>query len=415
MVIVHSLFVEAIVMRKTASFVFLLMASYAVGGIQSQWRGMNRDGIYPDKNLLDVWPAEGPKLLWSAEDIGQGFSSVSVTQDAVFITGSIEGEGHVFAFDKNGKQLWKAAYGPDFDGDYPGSRTTPTVVDGKLYVVSGKGHAVCLDVQSGKKIWSVDLVKACGAEIPQWGFAESPLIDGDRMICTPGGARTTVIALNRNTGEEIWKSESVSETAAYCSPLLVEHGQARLVVTMTARSIVGVNASTGELLWKYPHITDWDVNANTPIYKDGTIYCTSGYGTGSVQLRLSQDGNKVTEVWRNPELDSQHEAAVLVDGFIYGTGMNSRGWKCLDWKTGQTQNAAREITKANVIWADGKFYSYSERGYLSLIKADEKGVKVVSTFRITMGSDQHWAHPVIADGRLYVRHGNTLMVYQIAK
>lgn len=404
-------------MKKTfCAFCLLLVLVYsAQSAVLSQWRGPQRNGHYPETGLLMSWPAQGPKLLWKAADLGKGYSSVAVVDGKVFVTGMMEDQGQVLAFDASGKQLWKTVYGPEWDGDFPGSRCTPTVVDGKLYVESAKGKVVCLDAAKGAILWSVDLVKTFGAEVIQWGMVENLLVDGDHVICTPGGPKTCVAALDRNTGKTVWQSESANDKAGYCSPILVQHGKRRLVVTMTAKNIVAVDADNGKLVWKHPHTTEWDVQPNTPLYQDGCIFAVSGYGTGGVKLELSADGASVKELWRNKIMDCQIGAYVFVDGYLYGAGQYKNKWHCVDWQTGETKYSSNLLARGAVISAEGLLYCYTERGELALVKPDPGTFQVLSSVRITEGTDQHWAHPVIADKKLYVRHGNVLLVYNIAR
>ena len=288
-------------MKKIFALFLLLWiglgCSLAVGQVDAQWRGPNRDGVYPGENLLNAWPEGGPELLWSVEGLGQGYSSAAVTVDRVYLTGMTGGEGFLFAFDRNGRLIWKTSYGPEWNGSRPGSRTTPTVAGGKIYLMSARGRAVCVD-QDGKMIWSVDLMTAFGARNLQWGMTESLLVDGDRVFCTPGGRNVSIVALNRHSGKTIWKIETDGETSGYCSPCLVRHGRRRLLLTMTGRSVVGVDADTGEFLWRQSHVTDYDVNANTPLYHDGFIYTVSGYGTGGQMFGLAEDGARVAPATR---------------------------------------------------------------------------------------------------------------------
>lgn len=392
---------------------FCFPLSIAYGQVDSQWRGPNRDGVFPNESLLKAWPEEGPVLIWTVDGLGDGYSSAAVTADRVYVTGMTGGEGFLHAFDKDGKPVWKASYGPEWNGSRPGARTTPTVVGDKIYLMSAKGQAVCID-KDGKKVWSVDLMARFGARNLQWGMTESPLVDGDRVFCTPGGRRVMMAALDRHSGETVWTIKGTGETSGYCSPCLIRHGGKRLILTMTGASIVGVDPDTGELLWRHSHVTDYSVNANTPLYHDGHIYAVSGYGTGGQMFALSEDGKSVKRVWSQAKLDSQMGAAVLVDGYIYGSGHKNRGWHCLDWKTGKVMYSARKIgNKGAIIFSDGMMYCYSERGDVALVKPDHQEFMVVSSFRIKKGSGEHWAHPVIHDGRLYIRHGDALMVYQI--
>lgn len=405
-------------MKKIIVTFLLLIAVnvlFVFGQVDSQWRGHNRDGIYPGESLLKKWPDAGPKLLWSVHGLGDGYSSAAVTSDRVYITGETGGKGTLFAFNLSGKLLWKSPYGPEWGESHPGARTTPTVVGNRIYLMSAKGQAVCFDT-NGKIIWSVDLIKDFKARNLNWGMTESLLVDGNRVFCTPGGRNVMMVALDRHTGKVIWKIKGNGETSGYCSPVIVKHGNRRLILTMTAKSVVGVDADTGEYLWRASHVTDYDVNANTPLYNNGFIFTNSGYGTGGQMFKLSDDGKSVKLIWSQEELDSQFGAVALVDGYIYGSGHSNRGWHCLDWKTGKVQFTERAIgNKGNIIFSDGMLYCYSERGDMALVKPNPAKFEVVSSFKIEKGSGPHWAHPVIKSGRLYVRHGDALMVYNVSR
>jgi len=379
----------------------------------SQWRGLNRDGNYHEQNLLKAWPENGPELLWTASYLGKGFSSAAVTSRGIFTTGMIDGKGFVFAFDKQGSLSWKTEYGKEWDRSHEGTRTTPTVIDDLLYIEGTSGDVVCLNATSGKIVWETNLMDEYDAPQLKWGLTESLLIDGDRLICTPGGSKMTIIALDRFSGKLLWSSKGDGNSAGYCSPVLIEHGGRRLIVTMTGKSIIGVDAENGDFLWSHEHTTSYDVNPNTPYYQDGKIYCVSGYGTGGVQLELSADGKKVKEIWRNKSLDSQMEAFVVVDGYIYGTSHKKPAWHCLDWKTGKETYSSPGLGKGNVIYADGLIYFYGENGKVGLVKPNPKSFELLSSFSVTQGSNPHWAHTVISDGVLYVRHGEVLMAYKI--
>jgi outer membrane protein assembly factor BamB len=391
-----------------------MTGSSAFGQGDSQWRGPNRDGIYLEKNLLKAWPEEGPAEIWSVEGLGDGYSSAAVTADRVYVTGMTKGEGFLYAFDLDGKPVWKASYGSEWNGSRPGARTTPTVVGNRIYLMSATGNAVCMSTD-GKKIWSVDLKAQFGARNLQWGITESPLVDGERVFFTPGGPNVTIVALDRHSGKTIWKIKANGETSGYSSPCLVKHNNRRLILAMTGKALVGIDADTGALLWRQSHITDYDVNANTPIYQNGFVYVFSGYGTGGQMFQISGDGTSIKRVWSQAKMDSQMGAAVLVDGFLYGSGHNSRGWHCMDWKTGKVQYAARQLgSKGAIVYAEGMLYCYSEGGHVGIVKPNPQEFEVISSFRVRKGSGEHWAHPVIRDGRLYVRHGDALMVYHIS-
>jgi len=397
------------------SIIFLVNVSAVSAQIDSQWRGVNRDGKYAGEKLLKKWPVSGPKTLWTVNGLGEGFSSAAVTSSRVYVTGMIEGKGYIFAFDLKGRKIWKSSYGSEWDEGHPGARTTPTVVGDKIYLMSADGIVVCLGTD-GKVKWNVNLIQKFSARNLHWGMTESLLVDGDRVFCTPGGSDVMMVALNRHTGKVIWKIKGNGEISGYCSPCIVKHGMRRLLLTMTGKSVVGIDADSGKYLWRNAHITDHDVNANTPLYLEGYIYTVSGYGTGGQMFKLSPDGDKINLVWAKSDLDSQMGAAILVEGKIYGSGHKNRGWFCIDGKTGNVLFRARELgNKGNIIFSDGMLYCYSEKGDIALVKPNSQRFEVVSSFKIKKGSGPHWAHPVIKNGRLYIRHGEVLLVYSITR
>jgi len=399
-----------------SSLLIIFFVTNLIGQVDSEWRGPDRDGIYSGEKLLKKWPAEGPKVLWSFENLGEGYSSAAVTKDRVYATGMTDAKGYLYAFDLKGKLLWKNEYGREWAESYPGARTTPTVVGDRIYLMSAFAEVICLDT-NGKNIWSVDLIAKYDARNLRWGFTESLLVDGDRVFCTPGAANAMFMALNRHTGELIWKTKGNGEKSAYCSPRIVKHGSKRIILTMTAESVVGIDAASGEFLWEAEHETKYDINPNTPLYKDGYVCTTSGYGTTGTQMfKLSADGKKINRVWINEAPDVHFGGLVLIDGYLYGSGHREKGWHCLDWKTGKVQYTSNEIgRKGNIIYADGMIYCYSEKGHVAVVKPGPKKFDVVSSFKLEKGSGEDWAHSVIKDGRLYVRHGNVLMVYAISR
>ena len=406
-------------------FFFLIALLAVFSGItittaQSQWRGPNRDGIYPATNLLKEWPADGPKMLWSFEGLGIGQGSVAVDNERVFITGipdTLTSEGFLFAFDTKGKLLWKKNYGKDWTGIFPGARSTPTVVDDLVYVENGNGSVHCLNAQNGESVWSVDFFKDFQSDSVQFGFSESLLIDGDKIYCTPGGKVNNVVALNRFTGKKVWSSKAYGEKATYCSPILINHNGQRLLVTLTATSIIGLDADNGEMYWRIHQFQDNNIHANTPVYFDGKILVSSVSkkdSSGLVMLQLSPDGKKADIAWRNKEFVNLMGGFILKDGYVYGSAHLQPKWFCIDTKSGQTKYIAKEFGGGPVIFADGHFYCYSEKdGEIALVEGNPSQFRIISKFKVPLGSAQHWAHPVIAKGNLYIRHNNALMVYNI--
>ncbi len=381
-----------------------------------QWRGPFRNGIYPEKGLKKSWPENGPGLLWSFEGLGEGYGGVGIGTDRIFVLGMTNSMGILYAFDFNGRLIWKRNYGPEWDGSYSGARSTPVVNGDLLYFKSGQGTVFCYNCKTGEKVWSVDLLKRFDAGNITWGMAESLLIEGNILYCTPGGKKHNLAALNRFTGETIWTSPGNREPAAYCSPLYVRHNNTSLIVTMTTGSIVGVDAGTGEVYWHVPQYQYNDIHANTPAYANGMIFCSSEYNqtnSGLVALKLSEDGKKVTIMWRNENFRNVMGGIIYRNGFLYGSIYQRSTWCCIDPYTGRIVHSFRGFGDGVIILADELFYCYSERGEMALMHADEKSFRLISKFRIPLGSGPHWSHPVIYKGRLYIRHENALMVYDI--
>lgn len=404
---------------KISIFLLAISLSIVTGEILSQWRGPTRDGIYPAKNLLKEWPADGPRMIWSYEGLGKGHGTVAVAHDKIYVAGMPDSIGILYAFDMTGNLLWKKAYGLEWTGDYPGSRSTATIVDNYLYFESGRGVVFCLDATTGTEIWSVDLLKTFNAKNIQWGMAESILIDGEKVICTPGGPEHNVVALNRFTGETIWTTKGWGEPAAYCSPILFNHYGRRLIVTMTAGSIIGIDADKGKTLWRIQQDQGNKIHANTPVYFEGKVLCAGSSSRsehhGLVLLDLSKDGSQARVLWRNMQYTNLMGGILKKDNFIYGAKYRRNEWYCINLNNGEIQYINKVFDGGAIVEADNLFYCYSEKGELALVDANSKNFKVISKFEVPLGTDQHWAHPVIKDGRMYIRHGNALMVYDIAE
>lgn len=411
-------------MQNLTSFAFIVLvfalACTTPNHPNSQWRGINRDGIYHDKNLLKSWPEEGPKLLWTSEEIGIGYSSPVVSGNQLFINGEIDSIAHLFAFDLNGKLKWKVKNGREFFGEgysanFPGARSTPTIYDSKVYISSGLGRIACLEAASGKEIWATDMVNDLGGKINMFGYSESLLVDEKYVYCYPGGAESNIVALDRLTGKPVWKSKALGDGVSFCSPILIQLPERKLLVTLSREYLLGLDAQTGELLWSHKEdsVKYEGEHCNTPIYDNGFIYCISGdeKGNGAYKIALSADGKSIKEVWRNNRVLNAIGGFVKIGDHIFATS-NDNKLKCIDSQTGAVLDSIKGL-RGSIIYADNHLYCYSDNGNVNLIKHTGSKMEVVSKFKITKGAKEHFAHPVIADGVLYLRHGNVLMAYAV--
>ncbi len=404
-------------MKLISVFVILFSCLSIIANSQeaTKWRGSNSSGIYSVDKLLPQWPSDGPQIIWSYDNLGQGFTSPVFANNKIYINGMVSGQAVLFVLDQNGKELQQFKYGKEFDASYPGVRSTPTIVGDLAYLLTGHGKLTCLELKTGKVVWAKEYTTQFDGTNITWGYTDAILIDGDKLFCTPGGKKNNVMALNRMTGETIWSSPGLGELSAYCTPILVKLPARQLLVTHTANHVLGIDATTGKLLWNFEHPNQWAVHPNTPIYSDGGLFVFSGYGQGGEKLKLSADGSSVTKEWDIKSFDSRMGGAVLIDGYIYGSGDSGRSWQCIDWKTGAQKYASTEVAKGVAIAANNKLIGYSEKGELFIADANPSGLKIISKTKVTLGAEQHWAHPVINKGVLYIHHGNSLIAYKISE
>jgi outer membrane protein assembly factor BamB len=406
-------------------FLFFLLCIVSLSSVAqeiAQWRGPFRNGVYPEKNLLKEWPADGPTLLWSFEGLGAGQGSPVIANDKVYVTGipdTIVGTGKLFVFDLQGKLLWTKEYGSDFTSLFAGARSTPTVAGDRIYIESGNGVLYCLDSGNGNEIWKVDFFKDLQADSVQFGFSESPLVVGDRVYFTPGGKTNNMVCFNRFTGEKIWASKGSEEQATYSSPILFNHNGQKIIVNLTASTIMGINADNGDLLWRFYQFQDNKIHANTPVYTDGTVLIGSTSrkdSSGLVMLQLSPDGKNAKVLWRNREVINFAGGYLFRDSCIYTPAYMQPKWFCIDRYTGKIRYTARDLGGGVLLYADGLLYAYTEKdGEMALMDANPEKYSIISRFKVPVGTMQHWAHPAISHGKLFIRHGDALMVYDISE
>jgi hypothetical protein len=388
-----------------------------------EWRGPGRTGIYDETGLLKKWPDGGPELLWETVGMGDGYSSATVTNDAVYVTGRKDSSDVLTALTLDGKKKWETIYGKAWMANHMGSRCTPTYYNGNLFLISGSGDIVCIG-SDGKIKWSKNHYKLYDSKPLMFGISESPVVIDNMVIVSPGGKKASMVALSIIDGKVIWEAETLNQEPQYVNPKLIEYAGKKMIITVMGTDIFAVNCKDGKILWKVNYA---EINAATgrvmknhaitPVYRDGYILIANGYNWVAVKLKLSADGNSVEKVWENRNFDPQLGGVVLLGDNLYGNNHMSKPvdtWVCVDWNSGKTLWTSKWFSKGSVISADGMLYLYEEKsGHVALVKPDPAKLDIVSEFQITKGEGPFWAHPVISKGKLYIRHGDVLMVYLI--
>lgn len=390
----------------------------------AQWRGPNRSGIFPETELLQEWPKQGPEMILKVGDLGKGFSTPVMDDGIIYLTGKEGEEDFLYAIDLEGTILYKTKYGRSWENSYPDTRSTPTIDGDKLYVISGMGEVVCLNKDDGEILWSVNAQEKYQGELHRWGVAESPLVIDDKVIYTNGGDKTSVIALNKMTGEEVWTTESVGGARTYVSPVMYENDSVRQIVASTSDYVIGINPEQGHIEWKYYFLREKaegvkqvTISPNSAIIKGDELFISKGYNAYGVLLKIAEDGKSVTEKWRTEVLDTHHGHYVNVGDYIYGSNWlnNSQGnWVCLKWDTGEVMYEEKWKTKGPIAYADNRLYCWEERtGNFALVNPTPEKFDIVSSFKVEDGSGPYWAHPYIKEGKLFLRHGEVLLVFNI--
>lgn len=379
----------------------------------AQWRGPNRDGIYPEKNLLTQWPDSGPKLLWKYDELGLGYASAIVTSNKVYTIGAIDSISYIFSFNTNGDLLWKKELGREWTKNWPGIRSTPVIYGDLGYVLNGLGIIFCFNANDGNIVWTKDIASdfKMGTD---GGYCENLIIDGEKLFFTTASHEANVVALNRKKGDLIWKTEGNNDSTSFCSPILIEVGGKKFFITQTNKSVLSYETETGKLAWKYA--LKGSPAPNTPLFRNGYLFAVDTWKSGGFMLKISDDGYNVKEVWRNPKLDPQQGDMVLLGDRMYSASERGKKYACYDWNTGK--EIYSDSTKAhiiNIISAENLLYCYEFMGKFNLIKPTDKGFENVGSFKINGGTKFHCSHPVIKDRKLYIRHDNSLFVYDIAK
>ncbi len=417
----------------SATLLFCWSSSQVAFGVDwPQWRGEDRANKSPETGINTDWANQPPQLLWHVEGMGEGYASVSVVDGHAFTTGDFEeGQGVVAVDTRDGSVVWQKTLtdGVPSHG-YEGSRCTPTVDGNRLYVVLSDGTVACLSTDQGDVIWRRHFVEDWqGRMMSGWGFSESPLVDGDRLICTPGAEDAMLVALDKHTGEEIWRSaipdlgENGRDGAAYSSVVISHAAGQKQYVQLVGRGVIGVRAEDGQFLWGYNRIANRVASIPTPLVRDNLVFCSTGYGTGAALLQLTGDGNDVSVeeeyFLRGATFQNHHGGMVLLEGHVYAGHAHNQGFPtCVELATGEIAWGGRLRGPGNgsaaVTCVDGHLIFRYQSGEVALIEATPTEYRLKGTFVPAHVESPSWAHPVVAGGRLYLREQNQLMCYDLS-
>lgn len=401
-----------------------------------QWRGPRRDGTSDEKGLLQQWPEGGPKLLWTAGGLGRGWSSPIVVGGSIYITGDVDNDLVVFALDLDGKERWRAANGRSWRGSYPGARASCTFDSGRLYHMNAHGRAACFDARNGQEVWAVDVLDRFGGRNITWAISENLLIDGSRIIVSPGGSKALMAALDKETGRTVWTAPPLEserafepgsgnplaqprrevEQPGYASPILFELHGMRHIVNASARHLYGVDAEDGRLLWTHPMPSRYEVLSITPVLAGDAVFMTAPDAGGGRLLRLRVEGRDVrTEQLWTCDMDTCHGGVILVGDRLWGSWYRQfNGWGAVDVRTGKTLFRSRELAMGSAVYADGRLYCLSQDGVMALVVPEADDLRLAGRFVFQQKHRRDvWAHPVVCDGRLYLRYHETLYCYDI--
>jgi outer membrane protein assembly factor BamB len=412
--------------RLFGILVLLAFSLSVVADDWPQWRGPKRNGISQETGLLKEWPKDGPKLLWKVTDIGAGYSTPSVVGDRLYLLAneSLENESVQAHGTKDGKRAWQTRLGkvgnPKQKPPYPAARSTPTVEGQFLYALGSDGDLACVEISDGKIRWQKNLRADFGGKPGEWAYSESPLIDGDAVICTPGGGDATLVALNKKSGEVIWKCAlPEADQAGFASPILAEAAGKRQIVQLLQKGLVGIDAANGKFLWRYAKpVSKYGANIPTPLFSDGYIYVGSaGTGGGAVKLVAKDGGVEAEQAYFEAKLPTAIGGAVKVGDFLYGT--TAQALLCVEFATGKVKWEERAIGAASICVAEDRLYLHGENGTVALVEASPDRYREKGRFTPTdqpkrrNQGEKSWVYPVVANGQLYIRNHDSLWCYDV--
>jgi outer membrane protein assembly factor BamB len=400
---------------------FIHVPSSSAGNIAStptwpEFHGSGRKNISPDKGLLKKWPQGGPPLLWKYSQCGKGYSGVSIAEGMIFTAGDFGRQEMVIALDMNGRLLWNKPNGNAWRGPSPGSRATPTYNDGSVYHMNPGGRLAAYQAKSGKLLWAVDLKSKFDARFGIWAFAENVIVDGDKVLCMPGGPKGRVVALDKRTGKTLWVNIEIEHYAAYCSGIVVNQGGLRQLINMTQRSVFGLNVETGKLVWSAPFVPMSPQNALRPVFHNGYVFIACGHSSGGTLLKIDPASRTASTVWHRRDLDDCHSGTILINDKLYGCScrVGGRIFYCVDFLTGETVKLDQTLGKVGITYADGMIYALNHQGTMYLLAVTPDGFEIVSRFEIKRKpANSYLAHPVVCGRRLYIRCDQDLYAYDV--
>jgi outer membrane protein assembly factor BamB len=382
-----------------------------------QWHGRNRDNISAEKGLLQEWPKEGPALAWKAQGLGSGYSSMSIAGGRIYTMGDAGGASHAIALElAGGRKLWSAKVGAaGGGGGVPGTRCTPTVDEELVFALNQFGDLVCVRARDGTEVWRKSMTKDFGGAVGGWGYSESPLVDGEKVVCTPGGRGGSIIALEKKSGAQVWRSKGLGDAASYASLIIAEIGGVRQYIVLTDAHVAGIAAADGAVLWQADRRGQTAV-CTTPVCKGNLVFVTSSYGVGCNCFRIAASGGRFNaeQVYANKEMENHHGGVILLGDHVYGCSENG-GLRCMELATGNvTWKTPGNGGGGSLTYADGRLIHRDELGGVELVVASPDGYKQVGRFNQPDRSEQStWAHPVVAGGKLYLRDQDVLLCYDV--
>lgn len=406
-------------MRKLfwiTALLFLVVSGWTVAADWPQWRGPQRNGRSAETGLLKAWPAGGPPRVWAISGLGEGFGSLALLGNRIFVQGTQGGQSALFCLNRaDGKILWSKPIGRSEAQDRGnGPRGTPTLDGDRVYVLTETGDLAALKSADGALLWKRNILTDFNGMNPHWQVSESVLIDGNRLIVTPGGPQATIVALDKMTGKTLWTTKELSDSAGYSSCIAADVGGVRVLMTLTANAGVGVRASDGKLMWRYTAVANRTANITTPVFHDNKVFYTSGYNTGSALLGLEAANGEVTakEIYFSRDMQNHHGGVILVGSHLYG--YSNQILTCLDFATGKMAWRDRSVGKGSLTFADGNLYALSENNTVGLVRATPEGYQEHGRFQIEDQGRPSWAHPVVSGGKLYLRNQGMLSCYDVA-